>query len=291
MRFLHFSDIHVWSLSIGGDYYPKRLLGLANLMLRRGRKFPESVARRFIERLAAEEADAVFFTGDLTSTSSQREFEKGREIFQPVMEKWGDRFLAIPGNHDRYSPGAIVERRFERIFLQHEQRYPFVKRFDSNISIVGIDVSEPHLITARGRVTNETLSSLSAELHGETQEGRAVIVLGHYPFLNVYPGGIHSPWQHRLIGMGRLRHLVDRKPVIAYLHGHWHQRWALSLEHCLCLNAGSAGRIGRNNGREPGYLRIDVENQTVSKVTAVFLMPHEYEQWGEKTIYSQNMNL
>ncbi|MFC1601184.1 metallophosphoesterase family protein, partial [Candidatus Sumerlaeota bacterium] len=277
--------IHVWRFALDGDLYPKRFLGLLNLALRRRHKFPRAIAERLVAKLLEEEADAVLFSGDLTSTAASSEFVAARELLLPVAEKWGERFLAIPGNHDRYTPRAVAERKFERLFLEREQTYPFVQRLSDTLSVVGIDLSVPRLLTSRGLIGDEQLGRLRDILRTEEEQGRGVIVLGHYPLIIRYPGGGSASWEHRMTGWHKLREVVDRPPVIAYLHGHRHQRWVMSQSHCLEIDAGSAGRAGKLEGWQAGYLRLDFERQSLQQAVAVCLQPGAYEQWAEKTMY------
>ena len=74
LTLIHFGDLHLWRYGLGGDPWPKRLLGLANLKLRRGRQFPTRIAEAVGEQLAREEADYVLFSGDLTTTALPAEF-------------------------------------------------------------------------------------------------------------------------------------------------------------------------------------------------------------------------
>ena len=59
MKILHFSDIHYWKIQIGSDpYYPKRFLGLMNLVFSRKNHFPPPLADTVINAIRQEEADA-----------------------------------------------------------------------------------------------------------------------------------------------------------------------------------------------------------------------------------------
>src|SRR5262245_57743066 len=109
---LHFGDLHLWRIGFGGDFFPKRFLGITNLILRRRKKFPPYIADLLKQRLVAEAADYVVFSGDLGTTSLPSEFAAGAEFMQPLLAKWGERMLLIPGNHDRYTPRSAREKWF-----------------------------------------------------------------------------------------------------------------------------------------------------------------------------------
>ena len=75
-----------------------------NLIFSRKKHFPPPLADTVINAIRKEEADAVLFSGDLTTTSLESEFKKAADAFAPLYEKWGDQLIVIPGNHDRYTP-------------------------------------------------------------------------------------------------------------------------------------------------------------------------------------------
>ena len=266
MRFLHFSDIHLWRWGLDGDFYFKRLLGLSNLALGRSRHFPRYVQERVRDRLLAEEANAVFFTGDLTQTSLSSEFELCRQFMQPLFDKWGERFIALPGNHDRYTPKAAAKRLFEKLFLQSERDNPFLFELSDQLSVVGIDCGCPRPISCRGRFPKEQAQKVEEMLDAEADRGRAVIVLCHYPA--IYPPKEIARWSRQLDGERRLREIGARKPIIAFLNGHCHRRWALRLNDVIHLNSGSAGKADPHAERNPGFLSFSVEDQQVTEVTA-----------------------
>lgn len=253
---IHFGDLHLWRLGLDGDLFPKRLLGLGNLWLRRSRKFPESVARAVVERLAGETADALAFSGDLATTALAGEFAAGRRLFQPLFERWGERLIVIPGNHDRYTPRAAQKRLFESLFLRREQTYPFAVDLDDRWTLVGFDCSVPRWITSTGRADTALREALEAELRRQRQRGREVAVMGHYPL--VYPAGVSASWDHALAEAERraLLEVLKRCEVRLFLHGHNHRRWALAADGVVHLNCGSAGMDGRGEDCRPGYLKI-----------------------------------
>ena len=57
LTLIHFGDLHLWRFGVDRDLFPKRLLGLSNLALRRRRAFPQAVAHALVEKLHGEKAD------------------------------------------------------------------------------------------------------------------------------------------------------------------------------------------------------------------------------------------
>lgn len=258
LTLIHFGDLHLWRFGLDGDFFPKRFLGLANLALRRGRAFPESVARAVVKRIASETADWLLFAGDLATTSLVAEFVEGRRLFQPLFDRWGKRFIAIPGNHDRYTPRAAEGYLFEMHFLRAAGVYPFARDLNDHWTAIGYDCSLPRRIASTGRVDRGLVDALREMLRGlrGRHPDRRLLVMGHYPL--VYPDAIPPKSGHALSESERqsLLDLFDEYRVALFLHGHKHNRWLLRRGETLHLNCGSAGMLGRGEDRRPGYLKV-----------------------------------
>lgn len=267
MKILHFSDLHVWRLGFDPpDFHPKRLLGLANLALRRRRAFAPGFGRATllrIERAIEEESpDLVVFSGDMTTTALAAEFEQAREWFAPLIRRLGERFYLLPGNHDRYTPRAAADELFERAFPSGRfgGRPARIRTLaiGERAAAVGFDVCVPRLISSRGEFTPALAEALELELERRAREGRAVILIGHYPY--AVPAGIRVSSEHRLNGAGRLIEIVARHKPALYLHGHKHIRWALrpaATPETLCVNAGPAGRDSSDAAKRAGFVLIE----------------------------------
>lgn len=275
LTLIHFGDLHVWSLGIDRDPAFKRLLGLANLMLRRGRKFPASLAQMLVERIERQEADYLLFTGDLTTTALRREFAMGLQLMRPLIERWEGRFVAIPGNHDRYTHRATRAQFFEQHFLKMPETCPFAMDLDERWTLVAFDCAVPRRISSRGSVPPAMLAMLEKQLRKQKERGRQVIAAGHYPL--VYPD-YHKPgWEHILPERAAVLNVLRDHDVRAYMHGHVHHRWRLDHGGLSHLNCGSAGMNGSTPSRRPGYLKITLGEHGLEKVEAHWLqrIPHQ----------------
>ena len=188
MRLIHFGDLHLWRYGFDGDPSLKRLLGLTNLALHRARLFPEAIAQALASRLAEEEAGYFLFSGDLSTASLRAEFEAGRRLFAPLIERNPGRWIAIAGNHDRYTPCAQRQRLFERHFSGSERSYPYTVDLNDQWTLVVIDCSVARLLTARGRLSQADLEQLDHMLVAQQSRGRRLAVMGHYPHRPA-PGG------------------------------------------------------------------------------------------------------
>jgi 3',5'-cyclic AMP phosphodiesterase CpdA len=264
------------------------VLGLTNLVLRRGRRFPEPVAQAVIRELSQEQADFVLFSGDLTTTALRREFEAGRRLLQPLLDHWNGRFIAIPGNHDRYTPRATRHRLFESLFHDANRELPFAMDLDERWSLVGFDCAVPRPLSSRGRLHPELLGRLDDILGRLQQQARHIAVMGHYPLL--YPQGVKPSWEHVLPERAALLAMLNRRGVSLYLHGHSHRRWLIQADGLTHLNCGSAGMVGTSPARRPGYLRIHLGSDGSLAVQAHWLGPkprgidREFADWHTETL-------
>ena len=239
MRYLHLSDVHVTAdygqhslLRLGW----RRWIALGELRFGgRARAFahaPQTISRILgdADRLAV---DHLVLSGDLTAYALPEEF---REV-RTTLGRWAEdpvRATIIPGNHDRYTPGAHKTRRFEQSFGQLlvsdlpdvavEEGFPFVRLLGAEDAVIG-------LLSARvpyfpglsygvvGRAQREAVARL---LRRPELSGRAVLVVVHHaPFRK---NGLPDRFLHGLVDAGPLLELLpgDR---FALLHGHLHQRF------------------------------------------------------------------
>ncbi len=261
MKIVHFSDLHVWrlGLELHDAWYPKRMLGYVNLALRRKFKYPPELGRAVVAEILKTDADAVIFTGDMTTASLLAEFEDAAELLSPLLEKWGERFIVLPGNHDRYTPYTIGQKFFECLFPGSGP----VTRTDlgDRWSIVAFDASRPFMVFSNGVMTLELAAHLAQTLREVADTGRKCILAGHYAYDN--PPGRGEGLQHRLLGAQRLIEVInDFKPPV-YLHGHKHVRWVFQspkTPDTVCINSGSAGLKSKDPLKRAGFVTIEVDD-------------------------------
>ncbi len=268
MKIIHFGDIHFWrwTYDFSDPFYPKRWLGFVNLGLRRRHKFPPQLAERVATHIADQEADLVVFTGDFTTMSLEAEFKRAAEMMAPIQAKWGHQFIAIPGNHDRYTPRS--SSRYEEWFPDSQIDGVRTWEIDDSTVITGYDASRPFKLRSNGLFTDEIAEKLDAELGRQAE--KTVILIGHYPYAT--PPHQQETNGHRLIGEERLAELVANHRPVVYLHGHKHARWELRPEQTpdtLCLNCGSAGMTSSQAEKQAGYLTFELIDGAVRNVTPV----------------------
>ncbi|GAB5411279.1 MAG: metallophosphoesterase [Chlamydiales bacterium] len=222
IRIAHISDLHFSKICLNPfQIFSKRILGNANLLLKRGRIYlnekPFSLPDLFIEKGVTD----VFISGDLTTTSQKSEYKLARTFIAKLQEK-GLRVTAIPGNHDHYTSGAVRRRAFYQEMPKEVCNNSFA--LGDHFWVVALDTSMyTPFVDATGDFTIEIEEQLRKTLR-EIPAGRKVFLLNHFPFFN------NDKHKRRLIGGDRLAQLLRKTPnVLFYLHGHTHRRTLVDL--------------------------------------------------------------
>jgi 3',5'-cyclic AMP phosphodiesterase CpdA len=241
MRYLHLSDVHVT-----GDYARhsllrlgwRRWIALGELRVGgRARAFaraPETI-RRIVAEADTLGVDHLILSGDVTAYALPEEFQGARAALGAWAEKPG-RCTVIPGNHDRYTPGAHRTLRFEQSFghllgsdipgVAVEEGFPFVRLLGEEDAIVGLQSARvpyfPGL--SYGVVGRRQREALGRILERPEMKGRAVLVVVHHA-----PFGEHGRPDRLLHGLTDAAPLLALLPGerFALLHGHIHRRFHL----------------------------------------------------------------
>jgi 3',5'-cyclic AMP phosphodiesterase CpdA len=266
LRVLHVSDVHVdvpvWRMPWRG-FLGKRLVGGANLVLRRHRQF--AVAREKLAQLArfADEqgVDVVVCTGDYTALGTWPELSAAREAIEPLVR--GRRgFVTVPGNHDVYVPDAIADGRFERVFgdllgsdwpeRATPDGWPRVRLYDDCLAVVSVNSARPNpqVWRSSGRIPEAQLDALREVMRDARLDGRTVLIATHYAPRR--PDGSPDRFSHGLENADELLAVCAARPS-AVLHGHIHWRFHVAGAPHL-FGSGSTTHAGRE-----GLWLFDVE--------------------------------
>jgi len=273
VRFLHCSDVHItedyskvpW-LKLGW----RRWLALVELKLGRAAAFAEAEASlsQIARRANGDGVDHLVLSGDVTAYSLEAEFSRARAALGEIAED-PRRCTVIPGNHDRYTPGAVATRRFEKYFGHllvsdlpeycREGPFPFVRLVGQEAAVVGLCSARVPPIPglSLGLVGRRQLGGVREIIQDPRLTARAVLVVVH-----------HAPLTHRG-RRDRLSHgLLDGDalltalpgPRYAVLHGHIHRRYhhPATAARPHIFGAGSSTQRG-----EEGYWTIDVADGRV----------------------------
>lgn len=253
-RLAHYSDIHV-TLTPTQLTSPKRLVGAANYVLSRRRRFA-GVEQRIENLLVSVDAlvpDHALCTGDLTAIATRREFDRCAALFGEQRLAQPERLTVLPGNHDRYTRDAVedrlFERHFERVCRGEGEGFPFVKRLRDDVMLVVADVARPcSLLDSSGLCGPTQREKLRAILTNDALRGRFVILALHYGLL--HGDGSRDHRQHGIRDDVELMALLDEPGVHLdlVLHGHMHEPYAVRLGRRWEVCAGSATDLRQSCG-------------------------------------------
>jgi 3',5'-cyclic AMP phosphodiesterase CpdA len=266
MRIVQISDLHFWHITLNPMRLAgKRMLGMGNLMLNRARRYRMEMMPTLRDRIKELCPDHILITGDLTTTSLEEEFEAVLRELTPLNGN-GSPLTVIPGNHDRYTRPAARLRLFEKHFREFApaEEYPWIKLIGEATAILGLDVSRPTVVSARGCVSRRQIQDagrLLAEARGAIDR---LIVACHYPI--ALPDGTKADRLHGLLGREILLSFLSQLGPHVYCHGHIHSGWAFTpavLPQALCLNPGAALKRRSDSGIELLLLEILFEGKAV----------------------------
>ncbi len=182
---------------------------------------PETIGR-ILEDARTLEVDHVILSGDLTAYALPVEFDGARK----ALGAWADeprRCTVIPGNHDRYTPGAHRTRRFEQTFgnllvsdlpdVAVEDGFPFVRLLGEHDAVIGLQSARvpyfPGL--SYGIVGRRQRDALAALVHRRELQGRAVLVVVHHAPLGAR--GKPDRLLHGLVDAPALLASAARRPL------------------------------------------------------------------------------
>ena len=195
LRIAHLSDLHVLSPR-GVEWRPmlfnKRLTGYANLLRQRGRVFRREYLAAVLSA-AAQAADHLVVTGDITNLSLEAEFEEARALLDGAARRV--EVTVVPGNHDLYLPSIHHQRRFPHHFGPFlgsdlpqfacdlaAGPFPLVK-LRGPAAIIGLSSAVPRPpFIASGLLGHAQLEALARILaHPEVARRTPVLLLHHPP--------------------------------------------------------------------------------------------------------------
>ena len=260
-KVLHVSDVHLENGFPGvplTSFINKRIVGLANLRLRRRRAFAEAAQK--VEALVAfsqeQEADLVICTGDYTALGTEPEIAYARKIIEPLTHAPLG-FFTVPGNHDLYLRDTVEAGWFDQHFGELMKTelpeyavdgvWPQVRFFGDDLVVVGVNSARanPKPTYSSGRIPDQHLDALAQILDDARVRDRFVMIGTHYaPRLG---NGRPDRPAHGLENADELLAIsaAARRGVI--LHGHIHWCYHVRVPETplpLCC-AGSTTHAGR----------------------------------------------
>lgn len=235
LRILHFGDVHLpfpaGALRTPAVLHPKRIPALLNFYAGRGWKYLEGEKKlnALCEFLRREPADWVLYAGDSVNMGLAREFLSAAPKIGAVLSAARKGALAVPGNHDLYTRGAVgAFRRWmggapegDRPGLRTAAGWPVVKFLDESAVVVGLNTACPHLAfwNSSGRLAKDELERLERLLDDPEIGGRDyVLLLTHYPL-------DEAGFFHGMRGTEAIAKVLAGRNNLFVLHGHNHSNY------------------------------------------------------------------
>jgi len=285
----HFSDVHLTVPHLGWvlrDLAGKRVTGWFHLRgLGRGKRFmhAEAVVRAMVAEFRTRRPDVLVFPGDATALGFATELEHAAKSLH-VGDAEVPPGVAVPGNHDYYTPPAVLSGAFEREFAPwlegvrvDEHVYPFARRVGP-LWLVAVNSStanaQPWDASGEvGAAQRERLGRLFARL----DRGPRILVT-HYPVC-LANGQPETRW-HGLRDLDQVVNVAADGGVCLWLHGHRHVAYWLPRPRqapfpAIC--SGSATQSGRGS-----YGEYTIEGEHLRGVRRVFDVATGKFQDGEK---------
>ena len=236
---LHLSDLHLTADPNGKRFEPKlngQLTGMNDAF------------RKVLASPAAQDADLILVTGDVTDRGESEGWTRFVQILQQA--KVESKTLAIIGNHDVCSLNprlglpkrlakADLERAYNGLMLAGQPfKYPWAKVVDPRVVIFGLDTNNSGNLgpadNAVGRIGSHQLQRF-AELLAKHKNVPVKIAAIHHspnipePSTAIRRGQAPMPlifrWTHQIPQDERqaFRHLCLASKVRLVVHGHLHQ--------------------------------------------------------------------
>ena len=278
VRIAHLSDPHVYRLfAWPWQFAGKRLFGWLNLVRKRRHVFRAQAFASALARAYELEVDWIVVTGDLTQTALGTEFRAAARILAAagtgssdpdaaVDQRTGGSIptVVIPGNHDRYTQGAVWTRRFERYLREVGGVQSFPSRIDLSPTarLFALDPNRPSIV-ANGTLPARQLSWLRAELADAWADGVLPVVASHYPV--AIPPGVGDSKSHRLTNRDEMRAAMGAGGPALLLHGHVHRPWVYpdpTYGSLLTIDAGACGFCGPSAPLGSGLLTLTLTPMT-----------------------------
>jgi 3',5'-cyclic AMP phosphodiesterase CpdA len=282
-RLAHVTDPHFRGFdgARAGEFFGKRAIGLANLVVSRVRKHKMQLLDDLRVDLRAQAPDHLALTGDLSNVALAGEW-RAALAWIDLSGVPPESVSVIPGNHDAYVEAVVKERTFERMFAAYQTTdlatdlatgptdmarpddavYPFV-HLREEIALIGVSSSvATGDLGAWGWVGIPQLERLEAILRSPALTGKTRVVLIHHPPV------LHKAGEHRnLRDRQAFAAVLARAGAELVLHGHDHEDQRAQLpgpdgRPIPIIGAGSASYAGGPE-RRSRYSLYEIEGGAI----------------------------
>ena len=226
VRILHLSDMHLGNWPAGfGWLLDKRVLGVFTQHVRRRSRQDYGTVERLLPLVEKVHPDVVVCTGDLGSIAEPSEFERALAVLKPLAERYGERFMYVPGNHDAYVGHQRNRTALEQTCLElngfGRDAFPCERVF-GGVRFILIDGAAPMPPwKSGGQLADDAKQRLEAMLQCRREEGERRVIVCHFPMAD-YDGG-RIDWRRRFSAESELRQWAEEGRFDVLLCGHIHR--------------------------------------------------------------------
>jgi 3',5'-cyclic AMP phosphodiesterase CpdA len=235
MRIAQISDFHFTHLTWNPlRLFSKRFLGNLNWLFFRKGHFSEKLLEPLPSFFQELGVDLVLVGGDLSTTSLAEEFQKGALFLKQLNLPW----IAIPGNHDKYTYRSCRKQHFYRYFANKRKEITDpvefftlqkhgveVHKIGKGWYVVALDTTLATNPYSSEGIISQKLQDYLDEALQLIPEDASILMLNHYPFFQ------NDVSRHALKRGKSLQKQIERHPRIKlYLHGHTHRHTIANLQ-------------------------------------------------------------
>ena len=226
VRILHLSDMHLGNWPAGfGWLLDKRVLGVFTQHVRRRSRQDYGTVERLLPLAERVNPDVVVCTGDLGSIAEPSEFERALTVLKPLAERYGERFMYVPGNHDAYVGHQRNRMALERTCLElngfGRDTFPCERVFD-NVRFIMVDAAAPMPPwKSGGLVADDAMRRLEVILQRRRDDGERRVIVCHFPMMDYY--GDSLGWRRKINIENNLRQWAEDGRFDVLLCGHLHK--------------------------------------------------------------------
>lgn len=249
-RIAHISDPHFFDSSFSvNDLFSKRVLGHLNSKCTRNKFYHERLLESLPTLFFELNVNTVLVTGDLTSTSHEKEFAKAKDWINSL-DKNGIKTLILPGNHDAYTKNSYTNQSFYNLFSHQNQSIGSLKEdklelhhlFDKWWAIL-LDTAVPTNLLSSSGFFSKAIAEKLSYLLDHFDQSASIIIANHFP-MNSFS------LRKRLYGSKNLIKILKNNKVKLYLHGHIHKNNLADLREKnlpIAISSGSISNIEKGS--------------------------------------------
>lgn len=238
MRVAHLSDIHFFQCDLNwNNIFSKDLLATLNYLINRKKYKLKFDLDKLPALLVEKGVTHVIITGDLTTTSNNKEFKLAKQFIDQLKQK-GLKTYIIPGNHDHYNKKAARIKKFYQTFDSSKDlsdRSIEYGDFGEEFKYIALDTTIPTPFwSSQGLFSKKMEANLKALLDS-ISPSQPLIIINHFPI----ESRKKMAKKHQMIRYKALQALLEKYPNIKlYLCGHTHLSEIIK-NHPTTLNSGS----------------------------------------------------